>query len=173
MAWDFFGTLTFRGAVPIRSLQAKMWVGYVRQVERRLRLGEGRSLWVLRHEKGEQGHRDHFHFLWAGMPARFVNQRTCLVLMAMAEGRGFGISRVRVFNRKLDGVDYVMKGLSAENLYEVGKFEITEARTVTLAPGVRASLMRSRYGKPGIVADTAIEHRRQETHSFGLCNSAR
>jgi len=171
MAWDLFGTLTFRGAVPTRSLQQKMWVSYVRTIERRLRLGEGRSLWVLRHEKGEKGHRDHFHFLWSGLPGRYVNGRTCLVLMALAEQRGFGISRVRVFNRTLSGVEYVVKGLSAENLYEVGKFEITEARTVTLAPGVRACLMRSRYGKPGIVADTGGQHRRQETHSLNSGNS--
>ena len=169
--WDFFGTLTFRGAVPTRSLQRKMWVAFVRYSERRLRLAEGRSLWVLRHEQGEHGHRDHFHFLWAGMPARYVKQRTCLVLMALAETRGFGISRVRVYDRNLEGVEYVMKGLSGENLYEVGRFEATEARTLTLSPGVRARLMRDRYGMPGIRTDRRFQHRRKETHRSATLHS--
>jgi len=157
--WDFFATLTYSGQVPSTTLRLKMWAGYVRNVERSLRLPEGRSLWCYRAEQGEQGQRWHLHYLWGGMPPRFVNERTCLVLMAIAESRGYGISRVRVFNANLPGVEYVLKGTTSRNVYEVNRFGSTNEQGVTLSPGLRARLMRDGYGKPGIRRDTRGEQR--------------
>jgi len=164
--WDLFGTLTFKGAIPSQKVRSSMWFAFTRQVERSLHLPEGRSLWLLRSERGEQGSRLHLHFLWAGLPARYVNDRTCLVVMALAEGRGFGIARVRRVDSDLAGVDYVLKGLSGRDAYEGSRFASNdEGRVVTFSHSLAARLTRPRLRRWSAFKGNATETRTLATRS--------
>lgn len=85
--------------------------------------------WIIREEFGEQTERLHWHALISGCPKGIVRSTTCLYMMGFWEGIGGGMARVRVYDPRQDGVDYMTKDLGHVDLstggangYEVGKF---------------------------------------------------
>ena len=65
-AWEWFGTLTFRGTPPGHGKAKAMALNYLFRVARLAKVRFSSLVWVLREEEGEQGGRRHFHFLLSG-----------------------------------------------------------------------------------------------------------
>ena len=123
MRWQLFITLTFRKSDVSNRVRARMLIAFLREVENATRVPPRRLLWCCREELGEKGGRLHFHLLMGGLPAGRVHMGTCFQLMRIWEKRiGGGFARARLFDPMLDGVGYVLKGLSGEDFYESGKF---------------------------------------------------
>jgi hypothetical protein len=102
-----------------------MWFSLARELCRWFRVPWSRAIWALRQEPGEITGRLHFHFLYAGVPPAAVQGATCLSVMAQWERIGGGIARVREYDSRKHGLEYIMKCLgnnNGSNLYEVGKF---------------------------------------------------
>lgn len=104
-----------------------MWFSLFRRYCRQFGIADSRLLWCLREEAGEVGGRMHLHALIGGSPQALVNTRTCFWLKGQWEKLGGGpVSRVRMYDAALPGVDYVCKGLveaciSEANAYESAK----------------------------------------------------
>ena len=123
LRWQLFITLTFRKAELSDRVRASMLIAFVRQVENATRVPPRRLLWCCREELGEKGGRLHFHLLMGGLPAGRVHVGQCFRIMRIWEKRiRGGFARARLFDPMLDGVGYVLKGLSGEDFYESGKF---------------------------------------------------
>jgi len=146
--WQLFGTLTFHEKrTPPKRVQLCMWFAYWRKLCKTWRVECGRSLWLLRLEKGEITQRAHFHFLAGGLPSKLINDRSCMVAMRLWAKQGGGIARVRIFDRAQDGAAYVLKGLNGADVYESIKFnreEIgpdgTSGRELMLSRGLQGVL---------------------------------
>lgn len=142
-AWQFFVTLTFRDPVPSEANRLKMLFAWLRTVARgagkyRDERGNPSSVffpslvWLARSERGEATGRLHFHLLLTGLPAKRVNRTECFFQQDAWEKLGGGIARIRVYDLGLDGVSYVLKGLSealeGANDYELTKFRDSGSR---------------------------------------------
>lgn len=148
-SWAFFVTLTFTSRdkagnavnVPGFGDRRKMVFAFLREVakgnyrnkqQKRIHSVNFASLlWLAREERGEQGGRYHFHILLDGLPPSRINRTECFSIKSIWTGLGGGWSDVRLFDARLDGVDYVMKGLAQwsplhANAYELAKFSQDE-----------------------------------------------
>jgi hypothetical protein len=143
--WDLFVTLTYKsrhesGAplkVPDERSRARMLFAFLRELAKgRMTNRNGEPInrlpfrflrWVAREEIGERNGRYHWHILVEGLPASRLNHTERFVIKSIWNDVGGGFSDVRVFDARLPGVSYVMKGLrgwsqSHANAYEMGKF---------------------------------------------------
>lgn len=124
--WQFFGTLTFKSERLPERVRLAMWFALMRRVASEFRVHFCRLPWCLRQERGEMFGRRHFHFLLTGLPRMNVTRTTCFYMMATWERVGGGMPRVRRFDHKRNGVDYVagcLGGLAlCEDVYESAKF---------------------------------------------------
>lgn len=142
--WQFFGTLTFRAAEIPERVRLSMWFAYVRKVAGNFRLHFPSLLWCLRQEEGELNSRRHFHYLLGGLPEKAVTIGTCFALMAEWEKLRGGMARVRVFNRSLNGIDYIAKeclGMTGADSYESAKFGASSSGLM-LGKGAETKLRR-------------------------------
>ena len=131
-AWEWFGTLTFRGTPPGHGKAKAMALNYLFRVARLAKVRFSSLVWVLREEEGEQGGRRHFHFLLSGTSLP-LSPAGCHILQRVWErvGGGRGFAKVKVYDRALSGAAYVTKCLSwvgtADGAhYELRKFARTE-----------------------------------------------
>jgi hypothetical protein len=176
--WQFFATLTFSGSPePSGPARAKMLFTWLRKLARAYRLPWTGIFWLAREECGEIGGRVHFHVLVSGLPPRAVSKSSNFALKNLWESiPGGGIARVYVYDTRLSGVQYVMKGLedgtgwqrnAAGVAYEVGKFSAVEAKSEMLIPA-RALLRKwSRRVEPDRRHRKAREmraHQRDRSH---------
>jgi hypothetical protein len=152
--WQFFCTFTFRTLKVSEAVWLKMYFAMMREQADNFGVHFLKILWVLRKEKGEMTQRPHFHALIAGLPNTAVNEATCFSYMKIWERIGGGISRVRVFDSTLAGVEYVLKGVdeafsnAGANWYELRKFG--ERCDVMLSlSSIRHMENRSRFGLRG------------------------
>jgi hypothetical protein len=83
-------------------------------------------VWVLCQESGEITGRLHFHFLIAGLPLYAVQDATSMSIKAQWEKLGGGMARVREYDSREQGLEYLLKCLNYQNaganFYEIGKF---------------------------------------------------
>ena len=124
--WQFFGTLTFKSAKLPERVRLSMFFALVRTLCRWHKVPFRQCVWALRQEHGEIGGRLHFHFLIAGLPPYAVQDATCMSLKAQWEVLGGGMARVRKYDSREPGLEYLLKCLhvpdAGANLYEVTKF---------------------------------------------------
>jgi hypothetical protein len=121
--WQFFGTLTFKSAKLPERVRITMFFAVVRCLCRWHKVPFRKCVWALRQEHGEITGRLHFHFLIAGLPPFAVQVATCMSIKAQWEKLGGGMARVREFDSREQGLEYLLKCLNAgANLYEVTKF---------------------------------------------------
>ncbi len=169
--WQMFCTLTFRSRneqgqsvkVPNADCRRKMLFAFLRECakgEKRDRNGKRISsipfrklLWAAREERGERKGRYHFHILLSGLPPERVNVTETFVQKSIWAGVCGGHSDFRMFDSRLPGVQYVLKGLEQwsqrhANAYEVGKYCADEDRTLILADAY-VSKWAQESGKPG------------------------
>lgn len=125
LRWQFFGSLTYRTERLPERVRLSMFFALMRKVAKDFRLYFPGMPWCLRLERGEIGSRLHNHFLLCGVPESAVSVATCFAMMRTWEKklRG-GHARVRVFDPRLSGVDYVAECLGYEgaDAYESAKF---------------------------------------------------
>ena len=121
--WQFFGTLTFKSARLPERVRLSMFFALVRCLCRWHKVPFRKCVWALRLESGEISGRLHFHFLIAGLPPYAVQVATCMSIKAQWERIGGGMARVREYDSREQGLEYLLKCLNAgANLYEVTKF---------------------------------------------------
>jgi hypothetical protein len=150
ISWQFFATLTFKGAVPKEPERNKMlyaWVRWWRHLEgnhgKSLGPAEKKSapLFIVREELGEITGRFHYHALLGGLSQNLVNIKTAMSSCAKWEDLHGGMARNYIYAPTLAGVEYVLKGLSPGReesaklgaiQYEMGKFQGDEGRRVLL-----------------------------------------
>lgn len=133
--WQFFCTFTFDSKQLRKvagSVQRKICFATLREIARFGGVHFGKLLWLVRLEAGEISANLHHHALVAGLPPHCASEWCCLNMMNIAENRGYGISRVRLYDPTLDGVAYCMKGVRESvhryggNHYELSKFGTAE-----------------------------------------------
>jgi hypothetical protein len=143
--WQFFATLTFaRTPEPPAPARLRMVFAWLRKLARAYRLPWTGIFWLAREEGGEIGGRNHYHVLVSGLPPRAVSVSTNFVLKNLWEHLdGGGIARVYIYNPRLSGVDYVLKGFedgargvrnAAGVAYEIEKYSRIEAGSEMLIP---------------------------------------
>lgn len=121
--WQFFGTLTFKSARLPERVRLSMFFALVRCLCRWHKVPFRKCVWALRQESGEISGRLHFHFLIAGLPSFAVQDATSMSIKAQWERIGGGMARVRKYESREQGLEYILKCLNAgANLYEVTKF---------------------------------------------------
>ena len=128
--WQVWAGFSFVGVTPpVERIRVSMWFAALRAVTDELGLHFPSLLWVLRQEKGEATHREHFHALIAGFPEQMVNIGTCFFIQKTWAAVGGGKAPVHLFDRSLAGIDYVCKCLGevdeatlAGQIYESNKF---------------------------------------------------
>lgn len=145
--WQLFITLTYRSKddsgnsvrVPKEEERRKMLFAFLRRVALGLKRSRktgarievipfGALLWVAREEQGELNGRHHFHILLDGLPPSRINHTERFAIKAIWSDLGGGHSDVRIFETRLSGVQYVLKGLAGwreanANSYELRKFD--------------------------------------------------
>lgn len=150
VAWQIFGTLTFKSERLSFARRQRMWFAEVRTLSRWHHVHFSKLDWVLRIEQGEATGRTHFHCLIGGLPktavsggVRFqredgswdVGNRTTHSLEAKWARMGLDpadkqnrISRFSLYDARLNGASYLVKCLGVENsrlgkdIYESAKF---------------------------------------------------
>lgn len=122
--WQLFGTLTFASERLPERVRLSMWFAHCRKTCASFRVYFPNLLWCLRQEEGELTSRRHFHYLLGGLPEKAATIGTCFAAMHNWENLGGGMARVRLFDRALNGVDYVADCLqmSGADVYESAKF---------------------------------------------------
>ena len=148
--WQLFGTLTFKRAEMPEGQRKDMVFALLHEIVRPLRVQWHNLLWVLRLEEGEITQRKHFHLLIGGLPEQFVTTKRCFIIMNTWEGLGGGMARVRIYDPRLAGVDYVTKCLGWEagrtlegaNRYEVEKFDSEKVLQLTPSKSVMWQLRK-------------------------------
>jgi hypothetical protein len=140
--WQFFGTCTFRSVRTSDRRRHGMWFALLRRTGRHFGRNFGQLLWALRQEEGELSGRTHFHYLLAGLDRRAMNPTTCFWLMDGWERLGGGMSRVKVFDPRLNAGAYILKdgcGHADASLgggvYETAKFSSRDCQ-LTIAKSV-------------------------------------
>ena len=142
--WQFFGTLTFRepslrnretGISNYRRIMRYHTFG--REISRSLYFS--RKNWkcvkfCLRLEQGEIGGLWHFHFLMSGLPPGAVNIGSCKFMQWVwsHECKG-GFCKIRLFDSRQNGVEYISKCLDPADKYEFSKFGLAQALTFSPA----------------------------------------
>lgn len=129
--WQLFLTLTLKDEKRSDDWAVKRYFALMRQTASWNKVHFLDLLWCLRSEKGDRTGRRHYHALWGGLPEYTIHRHTCFAIKNEAEALGLGMTRVYVFNRNLDGVGYLLKGLEAcdemrsqgQSLYEFSKFQ--------------------------------------------------
>jgi hypothetical protein len=139
IGWQFFGTLTFKQERLPERVRLAMWFALVRTIAGEFRVHFSRVLWVLREERGERLGRRHYHYLLGGVSPSFANPNWCFVQCATWERLGGGMARVYVFDRSLNGLDYIAKCLDTGLAHETGKFG-QETSDLTLSHSTLAYL---------------------------------
>ncbi len=137
LRWQFFGSLTFRSERMPERVRVTMFFALIRKSARDFRAYFPALPWCLRLEHGEIGRRLHFHFLLTGLPQSAMCVATCFAMMRTWEKLRGGSPRIRLFDPRLSGVDYVAKclGYDGADCYESAKFgqygrELMYARAV-------------------------------------------
>lgn len=122
--WQLFGTFTFASERLPERVRLRMWFAFCRKTSRTFRVYFPTLPWCLRQESGELTSRRHFHALIGGLPSKAVTLQTSFACMHAWESVGGGMARVRLFDQRLNGVDYVTKCLdmSGADTYESAKF---------------------------------------------------
>lgn len=163
--WDWFGTFTFglhkrpdpealgRFLVsskrpPSRVVRYSIFFQWLRSHFEKA-AGLKKTIFVLRHERGEIGQRPHFHFLMVVPPGMdTISQR--FRMMAAWENLGGGFARIRSCHHKSGHLGevfahYVTKrcetghggfGSSGADKYESNKFEQSEWEDLKLSPAL-------------------------------------
>lgn len=122
--WQFFGTLTWKSERLPERVRVSMFFALLRRLAGWHRVHFRFVVWALRLEKGEISGRNHFHFLMTSLPAFAVCEATAFAMMAQWEALGGGMARIRIFDRQLNGADYITKciGIDGADSYESSKF---------------------------------------------------
>lgn len=123
IAWQFFGTLTFRHEPKSRIAEHKAWScawSFFRRVSDLFGVGYPALRIALRSERGEVGGRFHFHFLLSGVKSSNLVSDSFRVRSLWTDG----LAHVRPYDASLPGVSYICKGysLAGANSYERAKF---------------------------------------------------
>ena len=125
LRWQFFGSLTFRTERMPERVRTSMFFALMRKVSNDFRVYFPGLPWCLRLERGEINQRLHHHFLLTGLPENAASVATCFAIMRTWENklRG-GHARVRLFDPRLGGVEYVAEclGYDGADAYESAKF---------------------------------------------------
>jgi hypothetical protein len=125
LRWQFFGSLTFRTERLPERIRTSMFFAVIRKVAKDFRVYFPALPWCLRLERCEINQRLHHHFLLTGLPESAACVATCFAMMRSWENklRG-GHARIRLFDPRLSGVDYVAECLGYEgaDAYESAKF---------------------------------------------------
>lgn len=136
--WQLFGSFTYRNVATMpASVRYPLIFQFLRQTEDILQVPFKQLEFLIREELGEKTNRLHWHALFSGITPERVNPTTCFALMNLWEKCGGGMARIHVFNTRLSGVEYVLKGLgdvTAASIYELGKFK--EQDTLRLIPAL-------------------------------------
>jgi hypothetical protein len=155
--WQFFGTLTFREPF-LRSRQDGK-SGYLR-FSRFLKFGRSlcrsldysannftdRNLNCLREEAGEIGGQWHYHYLMGGLGDNVVNIGTCKFMEHLWLNEcGGGWTRIRVFDQRQSGVEYISKCLDPRDRYEFNKTGL--ANSLTFSPACITRLSKLDVGE--------------------------
>jgi hypothetical protein len=124
LRWQFFGSLTFRTERLPERIRMSMCFALMRKVAKDFGTYFPNLPWCLRLERGEIGGRLHNHFLLGGLPASAGSSATCFAMMRTWEKLRGGHPRIRVFDPRLGGVDYVAEclGYDGADSYESAKF---------------------------------------------------
>lgn len=164
IAWQLFGTMTFKKAYVPDGQRLKMWFALVRTLAKWHHVYFKQLLWVLRYEQGEATGRPHFHCLIGGLPKAAlagqekimrengtwdVTNRTCHALHAKWAKMGLNpndsqdrISQWSIYDDRLNGSAYILKCLVDDesrifkDIYETGKFSNLEDRQLILSDSV-------------------------------------
>lgn len=123
--------------VPNVSVRFSMFYKWLRQQEDHWK--QKKTMWVLRHERGEVGERPHFHCLIRGLPVGADIRPFRFAAMHRWEQLGGGMARIRSFDglelmQSASFVGYTLKNLGA-NAYEIAKFEL-DGTDVRLSPAL-------------------------------------
>ncbi len=137
--WQFFAGFSFANEQSMaESVRGPMQFEFMRRCCAKWHFPIKKFEFLIREELGEKTERLHWHALFSGLPPSLVNRSSCFVMIKTWENMGGGHSRVRVFDERLPGSDYVLKGLEgsqAANAYELSKFN--ESGTLKLIPAHR------------------------------------
>ena len=68
-AWEFFGTLTFKGRVPSNRKAGGWAMNHMFRVAKLYKVHLSALVWVLREENGGIGGRKHFYLMGVVLPA--------------------------------------------------------------------------------------------------------
>lgn len=152
--WQIFGNVTFATVPRPRVRWGQMW-RHLRERIRATGLPYQRAFIAVRHERGEQGGRPHFHYLLGGLPF-FVNLKSWSFQSRHAWKTLTGaMSVVTPYDHAQPGVAYVLKGLNllgtGGQQYELGKFgwqdnELMLSESVYRYLRCRLSLVRDGAG---------------------------
>lgn len=142
LPWQVFGSLTFKPRDEGMSTrrQRVMFFAFVRKIAEYSGMYFPDFQWVLRMERGEKFGREHLHCL-LGDPLEPTSKTDRFAMMALWEKLGGGMTRLREYETRQSGVDYVCKCLGGEssgaNAYELNKFgsagELTLSHAATAA----------------------------------------
>jgi len=125
LRWQFFGSLTFRTERMPERVRVTTFFALMRKVAKDFHIYFPGVPWCLRLERGEITNRLHHHFLLTGLPPSAISVATCFAMMRTWENklRG-GHARVRLFDPRLSGVEYVAEclGYDGADAYESAKF---------------------------------------------------
>lgn len=152
--WKVFGTGTWSGSnVPGVICQKKVLFAFLYSAARLASVPFPRFVWVVRHELGEIGARQHYHWLLGGRGWHPTVSQMFVLNQLWDDLPRAGFSRNHIFNPSLNGADYVAKclelggkvGTVGGDFYESGKF--ADASTVTFSN----SFLRSVGGRRIVV----------------------
>jgi hypothetical protein len=158
IAWQLFATLTFKSERLPERVRLSLFFALLREFCAQFQLKFPYLLWCLRQEPGETFGRRHFHFLLAGAREALVNQATCFWLMNKWEKLGGGMTRIYVFDPRLNAGSYILQrnGFSSAvdlgDAYESAKFaskacELMLADRVWKVAGWRSGYERARLAR--------------------------
>ena len=148
--WDVFSTATYESRtasgsplkVPPFFVRRRMLKQWLVKISKAYSVPFEVLLWVAREERGEKNGRFHWHVLVAGLhhvvgrgvipsPNPISDQHRLESLWRQC-GKSAGFPEVRAYDRRLSGVEYILKGLddfgnfnpNVANAYEVGKLSL-------------------------------------------------
>lgn len=140
--WQFFVTLTYRSKdecgnekrVPSYAERRKMLFAFLREASKGIKTDRQGSriesvpfpalLWLAREERGDARGRYHFHILLDGLPPTRHNLSEANALKAIWRGVGGGHADCRLYDTRVRGVQYVMKGLEQYSLAHANAYEM-------------------------------------------------
>lgn len=135
--WQLFGTLTFEEERLPEAKRLSRFFCVARRAADLTRTHFRDVLLVLRQEDGDKfGHR-HFHFVMAGLRVVTDVRQLCAKLEDCWQRKGGGRCEIEAYDRRRDGVGYLLKGLNhpAANFptsakFTLGNSQIMESRAV-------------------------------------------